>query len=184
MNLFEIKNDVITYSNEALMLKPFRLLWDRDKSKTKSIAMAELSALFFYADYKSDFSDLLDEEEKLKQIISYVVGMPEDWTPDEDFNKAVEFYKERSKTISTKLLEDGRIGVNKVSDYIRNVDLQSTDKIGRLKFNAKQYGEVIKSLDEMTEALDKLDKRVKKEQMEKKSSSGSRNFNLFEDGII
>ena len=183
MELFNIVNDNISYSETALLLKPFRALWDRDKSKGKVLANAELATVYFYSDFKSDFYDMLDETEKLEQIKSYVVGLPKDWEPDEVFNEAVKFYKERSQTLSTKLLDSARKGVDKISKYLENVDLDKVDKQGKLLFNAKQFSDTIKGAGDMTESLNKLEQQVKKELTEKKNSVGSRNMNIFENGI-
>jgi len=183
MRLFDLKNDIVSFSEEALLLKPFRILWDRDKSKNKSLAAAELSAIYFYADYKSDFSDIMEEEEKLKLIKSYIVGMPENWQPDEVFNKAVEFYKERSCTQSIKLLESTRRTVSKITTYLDNVDLNEVDKQGKLKFNVKQILDTISDAGDLPTALNKLEQQVKKELMEKKENIGQKKMNLFENGI-
>ena len=183
MELFKVVNDNVTFDPETLMLIPFRKIWDRDKSKNKTIALAELSTIFFYSDFKSDFYDMLDETEKLEQIKSYVVGLPEDWKPDEVFNKAVEFYKERQKTISLKLLESARRAMDKISKYFDTVDLHAVDKQGKLLFNVSQFSTTIKNAGEMTESLRKLEQQVKKELTEKKGNVGSKNKNVFEDGI-
>ena len=183
MNLFTLINDNITFSEEALALKPFHDLWKRDKSKGKIVATAELSTVFFLADFKSDFSDIVDEEERLTQVKSYIVGLPEDWKPDEVFNKAVEFYKERQKTISLKLLESARRAMDKISKYFDTVDLHAVDKQGKLLFNVSQFSTTIKNAGEMTESLRKLEQQVKKELTEKKGNVGSKNKNVFEDGI-
>src|SRR3990167_1755919 len=183
MELFNIVNDNISYSETALLLKPFRTLWDRDKSKGKVLANAELAIVYFYSDFKSDFYDMLDEAEKLEQIKSYVVGLPKDWEPDEVFNEAVKFYKERSQTLSTKLLDSARKGVDKISKYLENVDLDKVDKQGKLLFNAKQFSDTIKGAGDMTESLNKLEQQVKKELTEKKNSIGQKTMNVFENGI-
>ena len=183
MELFKVVNDNVTFDPETLMLIPFRKIWDRDKSKNKTIALAELSTIFFYSDFKSDFYDMLDETEKLEQIKSYVVGLPKDWKPDEVFNEAVKFYKERSQTLSTKLLDSARKGVDKISKYLENVDLDKVDKQGKLLFNAKQFSDTIKGAGDMTESLNKLEQQVKKELTEKKNSIGQKTMNVFENGI-
>lgn len=183
MQLFEIKNDIVSFADETYLLKPFSAIIDRDKSKGKTIAKAELAAVFFFSDYKSDFSTILDEDEKLKLVKSYIIGMAEDWKPDKLFYDAVEFYKERQKTLSIKLLESARKGVDKISKYLENVDLDKVDKQGKLLFNAKQFSDTIKGAGDMTESLTKLEDQVKKEIQEKKNNFGSRNKNTFEDDL-
>lgn len=183
MNLFEIQNNALSFSPVALALEPFKKLWDRDKSKKKEKATAELAAVYYYADMKSDFSDILDNEEKLKQVLIYLPDLGESWEPDELFNQAVEFYKERSNTVTTKLLEDSQVGLNKIGKYLRNVDLLALDDKGRPIYNAKQYADTQKQLGDIIASHNKLEEQVKKEQISKKNSIGSKEKNMFEDGI-
>lgn len=39
MKLFKYKDFAVTISEEALLLKPFKKIWDRDKSKNKTKAL-------------------------------------------------------------------------------------------------------------------------------------------------
>jgi len=45
MKLFKYEGYEVKVAPEALTLKPFKKLWDRDKSKTKEKAFMELSFL-------------------------------------------------------------------------------------------------------------------------------------------
>lgn len=181
MNLFEIKNNKLVFAPESLALAPFKALWDRDKSKDKYKAVAELAAIYFYADLKSDFSGLMNESDRLKEVRVYIPELGEDWKPDEMFNNAVSFYKEKSLTVTTKLLEDARMGLQKIGKFLRNVDLMATDEKGRPLYNAKQYADTQKAVAEIVISHNKLEELVKKEQVSKKDTVGSKDKNMFED---
>jgi hypothetical protein len=183
MNLFEIKEDQVTFSPQALSLSPFRKIWDKDKSKSKAKAIATLSAVYYFADYKSDFAEILDTQEKIEAIKSVIVGMPKDWEPDADFNNAVTFYKDRQQTVTTKLLDDARYAVSKVSTYLREVDLTETDSNGKLIHDAKKIADTIGNLSKITESMKKLEDAVKKEIQHKDSLRGGHTKATFEDGI-
>jgi hypothetical protein len=182
MQLFEIKNDLVTFSPEALLLKPFRALWERDKTKDKAVAIAEMGAVYFYADYKSDFTDIINPEEQLKEIKSVIVGMDPKWEPDELFEEAVDFYKLRRRTASTQLLEDARIGVDKLSKNIRNIDLEEVLDGGRLKHDPKKFADTIANLAKLTESLASLEQQVKKEIQTRDSLKGGHEKSIMEDG--
>lgn len=166
MNLFEVKNHIVTWSPVALTLEPLKVLWERDKSKNKEVATAELAALWYFADYNSDFSNMLDEEERLRQIKLMVKALPANWKPDDQFTWAVGFYREMSETVSTKLLEDSRKAVDKLSKFLRTVDLSAEDKSGKPKYNAKQLADTIKQIPFITRALKDLEEEVRKERTE------------------
>ena len=47
MKLFKYQGYNLTISEEAMMLKPFKDLWKRDKSKNKEQALQELAYIYF-----------------------------------------------------------------------------------------------------------------------------------------
>ena len=174
MDLFQIKDDQVTFSPQALALKPFKAIWDADKTKGKKKAIAEMSAIYFFADYKSDFSEILDKKEKLEVIKSVVVGMPVDWEPSKHFDTAVEFYKERQQTITTVLLEDAKIAVSKVSKFLRDVDFDETD--------IKKVSDVLGNLPKTVETINALENSVKKEMQQADTMRGGHSKSIMEDG--
>ena len=69
MKLFKYEGYKIVISEEALILKPFKKLWDRDKSNDKGKALMELSFIYFFCDPRSDYQYLVDEEERLVGVV-------------------------------------------------------------------------------------------------------------------
>ena len=183
MNLFEIKDDQVTVAPGALMLAPFAALWKRDKSKGKKKALAELSAVYFYADYKSDFSEIFDPQEKLEIVRGFIIGMAEDWEPDEKFHEAVEFYRDRQHTVSTIILEDAKHAIGKISKFLRDVDLDEKDEHGKFIYDVKKINDTIGGLPKTVETIAALERTVKKELQAKDSMRGGHEKALMEDGI-
>jgi hypothetical protein len=62
MNLIRYEGYNLTIEPEMLLIKPFKVLWDRDKSKTKENALMELGYIYFMCDPRSDYMYLLDED--------------------------------------------------------------------------------------------------------------------------
>lgn len=184
MDLFEVKNDMVTFSPQALTLEAFNNLWKRDKSKGKTVAIAEMAAVYFFADYKSDFSTVMDPEEKLTLVKSMIVGMPKTWKNDKVFDQAVEFYKEMQQTISTILLEDARFAIGKVSKFLRDIDLDEVDRNGKPINDVKKIADTLGNINKITESLAKLEEQVKKDILEKSDKlRGNKPKAIFEDGI-
>jgi len=183
MDLFEIKEGQVTFSPQALTLTPFAKLWKRDKKKGKPLANAELAAIYFYADYKSDFSEIYDPEEKLNVIKPVIMGMDPEWEPDDIFQEAVDFYKSRQETVSTILLGDARNAVDKISRFLRGINLNE-EVNGRPKHDIKKIADTLGNLSKITESLQKLEEQVKKELQEKESMRGGHAKAIFEDGIV
>jgi hypothetical protein len=183
MEVFEIKDDQVVFSPQALMLEPFADIWNRDKSKGKTKALTEMAAVYFYTDYKSDFSEMLNDDEKLSTIKSVIVGMDPKWEPDDLFKKACKFYSSRQETPATLLLEDARHAVQSVRKFLREIDM-SEEVGGRPKHDIKKVIDSLGQLNKVTEALFELESQVKKQIQQKDDTMrGGKEKSLFEDGI-
>lgn len=91
MKLFKYESYEVRVAPEALLLKPFKKLWDRDKSKSKDKAVQELSFLYFYCDPRSDYQYLIDDEDRL-EAVKEGIGFDKDWKPDVLLKAAIAFY--------------------------------------------------------------------------------------------
>lgn len=183
MELFEIKEDQIVFSPTALMLMPFRALWTRDKSKGKMVANSELAAVYYFTDYKSDFSTMLDDLEKLALIKTVIVGMDPNWTPDQLFKDACTFYARMQETHATLLLQDAQYAVASVRKFLRNLDMEEEIN-GKPKHDIKKVIDSLGSLNNVTESLFKLQEQVKKQiQSKNEVLRGGKEKAIFEDGI-
>ena len=182
MNLFEIKNNKLIFAPETLGLIPFKTLFDRDKSKDKELAIAELTTLYFFVDYKSDFSNILDEQAKLKEIISVVSGLGKDWKPDAEWNAAVDFYKQRQETVSMQLIASAKVALNGLQKFFKTVDLTHTDKSGKPKYSPKQLSDTIGTLPKLIASINELEEQIKKEVEQKNNKlRGGRDKGSFAD---
>tara|TARA_R110002126_G_scaffold80767_1_gene199714 strand:+ start:64 stop:618 length:555 start_codon:yes stop_codon:yes gene_type:complete len=184
MELFEIKNDQVAFSPQALLLTPFKAIWDRDKKKDKPLANTELAAVYFYMDYKSDFSTMLDDVEKLALIKSVIVGMPKEWEPDDIFNDACAFYQEMQETHSTLLLQDAQYAIASVRKFLRSLDMEERDERDKPIHDLKKVIDSLGSINKVTEALMDLEQQVKKQiQAKTDTARGGKEKALFEDEI-
>lgn len=183
MKLFDLINHQLVISEEAYVLSPFKTIWDRDKTKLKERALAELGFIYFMEDFKSDFADIVDEDQRSAEIIS-VLGLPSKWKEDKVIQKAREFYRKRSEEITPLLLlRDSRIVIDKMREYFREVDFLALDDKGRPKYDIDKLARVVERSAGILENLTKLEEMVKKEVEAKKDRVGSRIKATFEDGV-
>jgi hypothetical protein len=181
MNLFRLVNYKLEVDPAALTLKPFAVLWDRDTSKDKVTCIAELSVVYHMSDRKSDFSAIIDYEDKIRAVRGYVKGLPPGWEPDAEVNSAIEFYKQRSKTVLSEIYEGTLIGVSKLDKFLRNINLSETDKSGKPKYNAKQINDTIKSMASTWKEVQSLEKMLKEEEATKNDLRGGRKKGVYAD---
>jgi midasin (ATPase involved in ribosome maturation) len=173
MNLFEIKDYNVTFSPQALTLKPFKAIWDGDKSKDKNKAINELSLVFYMADHTSDFAYIVDEDIRLKEIIKNL-SLPKGYKVSKKIQDAIEFYKDHSQTVSSRLLSTARLAVHKIEEFIKDASITDT--------NLKKIFDSAKQLPELSETIDKLEDQIKKQQENKSNARGSITKAEFEDG--
>jgi len=182
MNLFEMHEGMLIVSPEILGLKVFKKIYDRDKSKAKTKAFEELSYVYFFADFKSDFSDIVDEEERKQSIIEAVIT-DQKWEPDGLIEEAIDLYLERSNTVTSAMLDDAKSAVKKISKFLRNIDLNERDDKGKLVHNASQIAKTVGDMSNIVENVSALEQKVKKELEEESNMAGGHKKSLFEDGI-
>lgn len=122
MKIFTMDIDTygISIAPEVLAIKEFKAIIDRDKAKSKPVAMAELSYVWFFADFKSDFGQIIDEKERTAEIVEAVVGLPKKWVPDALVISAIERYRKLSESVASRLLIDAMITINNLSKYAKD----------------------------------------------------------------
>lgn len=125
MKLFKYEGYQLTISEEAMLLKPFKALWKRDKTRDKSVAMQELGYIYFMEDPRSDYMMFLDREERDKQI-RQGEGIKDDWKPDAAVQEAMAFYS-NFKTDAALLLEKTRKNVKKIEDILDSINVEEQE---------------------------------------------------------
>lgn len=187
MKLFEFdkKNFDVNVTEEALLLAPFNVIFKKDKTKDKSVALKEIAFVWFFADITSPYQSILDETVRAEEIIKDT-EMPLKWTKSKEVDNAIIFYKERSKTAIHSLYEAAMIAASSVDEVFRNskeLIADSRDKIAAAE-------KVIGALEKLPKAMQKLEE-VEKILLRKINDtdgkkSGSKTFNTFEgmEGLI
>lgn len=176
MKLFKYEGYKIVISEEALLLKPFKKIWDRDKTKNKEKAYMELGFIYFYCDPRSDYQYLTDEEERLKAI-KEGEGIPDKWSPDNIVKEAMNFYN-GFKPTSALLLEDTRNMVNGYRAKLREI----TKDMSNLEIkDIKDIGAIIKQIPALVKDLDEAERAVSKEIIESNKVRGSQEKSIYED---
>ena len=178
IKLFKYEGYKLNISEEALLLKPFKEIWQRDKSKSKDKALQELGYVYFISDPRSDYQYLVDEEERSKAI-KEGEGIDSKWKPDKLVLYAITLYKSFKPT-SALLLEDTRAMIDGYRVKLRQItaDMSNLD----IK-EIKDLGAVIKQIPSLIKDLDEAEKALNSELKTSGRMRGSGEKTLFEDGI-
>ena len=179
MKLFKYEGYKITISEEALLLKPFKAIWKRDKSLNKEKALSELGFIYFFCDIRSDYQYIVDEEARMASI-KEGEGMPEDWTPDSVVLEAMQFYS-TFKSTSALLLEDTRYAVDKLRKLLREIDLTQTDDKGKPIYTLNTITATIKQVPSLVKDLEEAERSIAKEIAQSDKVRGAQSKSIYED---
>lgn len=181
MKLFKYEGYRVVISEEAMMLKPFKKIWDRDKHEDKRDALNELAFIYFYTDPRSDYQYLTNPEDRI-HAIKEGEGLPDNWVPDKDVLKAVEFY-DSFKPMSALLLDDSRKMINKLRDYINAVDFTEKDDKGKPIYTMSTITSTIKQIPELTKTLNEAERMVNQEMLEAAKARGSVELTILDTDL-
>lgn len=176
IKLFKYEGYKIVISEEAFTLKPFRQIWQRDKTINKEKALMELGFIYFFCDPRSDYQFLVDDNERL-EAIKEGEGLPAKWEPDKALKEAMDFYMS-FKPISALLLEDTRFMVNKYRKRLRSQEFDELE-VRELK----EVGALIKQIPSLVKDLDEAEKALNSEMRNSGKMRGQGEKTIFEDGL-
>lgn len=182
MHLIEYNNYQITPTEEAFLIAPIRKLYNSDKTKNKEKFMQLLSVIYFYADPRSSYNYITNDEDRLKEIIIQE-GLPSNFKMDKALQEAIEIYKKHVITSSYLLLQDTKEVIENMRKVLKSIDwegLEEKDKVNAVKTVASITSMIPKIVKDLTEA----EKAVTKEIEEQGRARGGQSKTLMEDGII
>ena len=171
----------IELTPEAVEINPFKILWDRDKAKDKSLARKELAFIKLFSDYKSDYSDIIDEQERADTLKNDLV-LPEKWKADDKIKDAVAFYKGH-ETLIVKAYNGAKLGLDKLDKFLQAIDLNERDEKGKPIHNPKTIYDLINALPTAVRSLRDAEEEVRKEREVDSKMKGQKEKSIFEDGV-
>ena len=183
MKLFQYKDYNVVISEEALLLKHFKQIWDRDKSKKKNKALQELGFIYFFCDPRSDYMFLVDEAVRGDKIKEQE-GLPKNWEPDKVMQEAMELYRYLTQTTASLLLEDTRKAIENLRDLLKSIDLTEKDEKNKPIYTLNSVTSAIKQIPSLTKELLEAEKAMNKDVEENSSMRGKGIKKIFEDEFI
>lgn len=152
---------------EILLIKEFKALSDRDKTKNKSRLWKELTYIYLAIDWKSLYNQYSEQERHVEALSDS--GITEEEFNDPVFREACRKYKSlQDSNKSIKMLRAAMNAADQFIDYFNDiVDLNERDVNGKPIFTAEKVMKEVGMLNKVHEELVTLENRVKKELAEK-----------------
>jgi hypothetical protein len=182
MKLIEIENYELKIAPELLLVRPFRRLWNQDRSDRKEKFYQQMSYVFFMVSPQSTYSYVLDLDERSKMIIEQE-GLPSDFRPSELLVEAMKVYKNHTTTVSQKLLQDALVAADTVGTFLRTVDLTEEDDKGRPKYQVSQITAALKNLEGIINTIQTLQKKVEQEIADNGKARGTQELTVGDIGL-
>lgn len=179
MKLLKYEGYKLNFEPEILTLKVFKKLYTRDKTRDKSRFIQELGLIYFYADPRSDYQYITDDDDRLKAITEGE-GLPNDFKIDATLQEAIDYYKKFRPT-SALLLEDTRIAVDKLRKALREIDLDALDDKGKPIYTLNSITSTIKLVPSLIKDLDEAERTIAKEIVQNDRVRGAVEKSMYED---
>lgn len=183
MHIINFDNFEITLTEEAFYIKPIRDLFNADRTKGKEKFLQQMSVIYFLVDPRSSYNYIIDDEERFNEI-KLQEGLPSDFKIDKKLQEAIDIYKKHIITTSYLLLQDTKIAVERVRQFLRNIDLNAVDDKGKPMYTINSVTTAIKQIPQLAKDLADAEKMITKEIEETgRARGGNERKKLFEDGI-
>lgn len=183
MKLLKYENYQVVPTEEAMLIKPLRELYVKDKSKDKEKFMQIASFIYHYCDPRSSYADIFDDEARKEAIITQE-GMDPKFEITAKVQEAIETYKRVTTTTSQKLLDSMRKSIAKIGEFLENVNLKEVDDKGRSVYNVSQIVQATDKIPQLAKKLIETEKIVAAEIEEgSKIRGGEERAHAFEGGF-
>ena len=162
MKLIEFDGLEFKVADEAFLVRQIRELFQKDKSKKKEDFWRQMSYLWFMCDPRSSYMYITYESERSYEITAQA-GFDVDWEPSDLLKEAMDIYKKQSVTTSSILLEGMRKGIDKLSKFLSEFNLNEVDKNGRPIYQVSTMTSALKQVPELAKALLEAEKSLAKD---------------------
>ena len=181
MKLITIEAYQLKVTDEAMLIKPIRKLFNQDRSASKEQFYKQISYLYFMVDPRSTYSYLLNEEERAKAIIEQE-GLDKDFKPSPLLQEAMEVYKKHTITPSQELLNAALMAAHNVSIFLKNPNiLTEEDDKGKPKYQISSITSALKNVEGIVTSLQNLQKKVESELTEQGKARGNQELTIFDE---
>ena len=162
MKLIEFDGMEFKIADEALLVRPLRELFLKDKTKKKEEFWKQISYLWFMCDPRSTYMYLTQEEDRSAEIKKQE-GLGEDWEPSELLREAMSIYRKQTTTTASILLESMRKGIEQLRKFFEEFNLFAVDKNDRPIYQVSTMTAALKQVPELARALVEAEKELAKD---------------------
>ena len=177
MKLLKLEDYQIKVADEALLVKPIRRLWNQDRSAGKDKFFQQMSMLYFTYSPSSNYSYIVDEKDRMKEVMEQE-GIS-DFKPSPEFKQAVAVYKKLCVTASSALLEDLKRLIENMRKALNRLTFEGDDEKEVIN-NIKNAASITALLPKIIKDVQETEKAVSKELEEQNNTRGNQELTIFD----
>ena len=182
MHLIEYENYEIRPTEEFFMIKPLRDLYQKYYNDDWDKFMRYVSLIYHYADPRSSYSYIVDDKDRLAEIIAQE-DLGKNFKLTKELKECIDAYKKCVITLSYKLLQSTKTAIDKLSAYLENINLNERDNNGKPVYTVSTITQAIRQVPQLARDLQEAERLISKEIAETGRARGSAEKTFFDDGI-
>lgn len=180
--LFTVSEKTVTPTVEALMVSPFKEIWERDGTKQKTRAISEFTFIEFMTSQKktNPYRGYTDGQREKKIVSMLFPG--EEWTPDDLVKEGIQmmddFQYNASPTYGYYMA--ARKGAEKLKKFFLTFDMNEVNaRNGNPIYKPRDITSALKDTEDVLMKLNKLEKKVEEELYDKTVTKANKEISEF-----
>lgn len=182
MDIFLVENNTVKPTPQSLLIKPFKEIWERDKSTKKERAIKEFSYIEFMTSFKKTNPFIgYAPFDRHRKVCEHVFEDSK-YIPDATVKSAMTLYDEiqTEGSVSLRFYKSLVSAVEKLIDFSNNVDLNERDAKGSAVWTPNHITQITSKAYDTLKQLSLMQQKVEQELYEASKTRGNREINIFE----
>lgn len=182
MSIFLVKDNKVIIDPILLIIPEWKIIWDRDTTKDKSVAHQELLYVYFMSEQKKDKNPYIDypETNKSSSIIKGHIKII-NWIPDpivvKAIDKNIEFQTKGNANL--RFLNSIKGILTKLTNKFESIDVDERDDKGKPVYKFSEIMAASAKAKDMITTIESLEEKILREDLTKKGR-GQKNIKASE----
>jgi len=149
---------ILVIQPEALTLKAYSDIWVRDKTPDHSLAIKELTLIYFLCsiDKYNPYKEFTGAD-KVKRVCEDL-QFPKGWKVDDVIKAGIELYKKHNYSQTTEFVISSLKSAYNLKNFFEEVDINERDTAGKPIWKPKDITAALKDTGSVIKALKELQK--------------------------